>query len=135
MWYKNLLNFGSHNMKFNNFHHDSLEPPWYIQYICVMIFITLLFLIILRNPLIKCAYSFYTPYYFFSTQYSFAQSMLYFCLFKILPLESLQVLFCEAKLPFSDHTLALSKKVYNFVFAQGAYSALQIKPTFSSLME
>ena len=56
-----------------------------------------------------------------------------------LPLESLQVLFYEAKLPYSErcievqichnavellghsyHTIALSKEIYNFIFAQGA---------------
>ena len=63
-----------------------------------------------------------------------------------LPLESLQVLFYEAKVPFSErfiaiwkchhaiellkhsyHALALSKEVYNFVFAQGAQKLSAIK--------
>jgi len=63
-----------------------------------------------------------------------------------LPLENYQVLFYEAKVPFSErciavrkchyaiehlrhsyHTLALSKKVYNFVFTQGTQNLSAIK--------
>ena len=60
-----------------------------------------------------------------------------------LPLESLQVLFYEAKVPFSErcitiqkcehavkllghscHTLALSKEVWNFILSQGSQKLL-----------